>query len=45
MRRIAMVAAVVGALGAGTFALAQMNHGGMQGMDHGKMPMVMMRHG
>jgi uncharacterized protein (DUF305 family) len=37
MRRIAITAAVIGALAAGTFALAQMNHGGMQGMDHSRM--------
>jgi uncharacterized protein (DUF305 family) len=46
MRRIVIAAVIVGALGAGTFALAQMNHGAMQGMDpsrmqgmdHGNMP-------
>jgi uncharacterized protein (DUF305 family) len=37
MRRTVIAAAVIGALGAGTFALAQMNHGGMQGMDHSRM--------
>jgi uncharacterized protein (DUF305 family) len=40
MRKMAIAAGIVGVLVTGTLAIAQMGKGGMQGMDHGAMPMM-----
>jgi uncharacterized protein (DUF305 family) len=40
MRKIAIAVGIVGVLAAGTLAIAQMGKSGMQGMDHGNMPMM-----